>query len=192
MESRMSVKNMRFCIFCGQPLAHDKSGDECAHSYNPPSQILIPCRALYHDADWLLYTVDNEIKSVYINKQDFSEKHSPIGSGGIVLRDPQIIFKSWELKSVESIVQFLSQEQNINSSVTLEIITLLWHINDLFIGQSSIWSIDDLYFQNNCPQLPLVRISNFVDLIDKYGDLEMSKILNYVYLHGRFEAKVQF
>ena len=60
----MSISTMRFCIFCGVPSLHDSPTHECAHTYKPPTEVLIPCRTLYHEAEWLLYTVDNEIQSV--------------------------------------------------------------------------------------------------------------------------------
>jgi hypothetical protein len=192
LGKKLSINTARFCVYCGQPSLHDKPNDQCAHSYKPPKQYLIPCRALYHDAEWLLYTVDNEIQSVYYDTQDFSDKHSPVGSGGIVLRNPQIIFKSWELKSVDAIIQFLTQEHNLNSNTSLELITLLWHLNDLLIGQSPAWRIEDLYFEDNCPKLPITNKKEILSLVDKFGELSLTTILNYIFLHGKWEAKVQF
>ncbi|MFW9929506.1 MAG: hypothetical protein ACFFD1_08955 [Candidatus Thorarchaeota archaeon] len=183
---------LKYCVFCGNPSIHDSPSDKCAHEYKLPYQTLIPCRILYHDADWLLYSVRNEIKSVYLTKQDYTAKQTPVGSGGIVLRNPQIIFKSWELKSVDSIIQFLSHEHNLSSELSLDIITVLWHVNDLLIGQSDNWSINDIFFIENCPKLPLIKKTKILEMLDEIGSVPVTQLFNYIYLHGHWEAKVPF
>jgi hypothetical protein len=187
----MSSTKIRFCIYCGKPSPQDKPTDECAHSYKSAKQMLSLCKLLYEDASWVLYTVENEILSVYMVSSDFMGEYAPVGSGGIVLRNPQIIFKSWQLQNAPAILQFLGSEFNLNPETSLEIISLLWHLNDLLVGQSSAWPIEDLFFIENCPTISLNQVV-ICPLLDKFGELQMSSILKYCILHGQWDAKNHF
>ena len=186
----MSLKKTRFCIFCGQAAKFDSPADACAHEYHYPLQVFLPCRALYHEeANWFLYTVDNQVKTVFMDRQELNTKSQvSIGTGGIVLRDPQLIFKSWELKNAEKILQYLSVEFDISSTVGLELISIFWHFNDLFASQTSAWSIDDIYFEDNCPKLPLIENSILMEILDKLDEHNVTDLLKLIYIHGRWEA----
>ena len=179
------------CIFCGQPSLQRKSTDTCAHDYKPPLQLLVPCPRLYMDADWILYTVDNEAKSVFIEKKDFKSPFILVGSGGIVLREIQLIYRSWQLQNIDAITQYLTNQYELTIEDTNEFIKILQNINTLMTAQSSAWSYDDLVFKDNCPTLPINRLK-LMQIIDGLGNIPISKLLSEVVLHGQCDSKFHF
>ena len=179
------------CIFCGQPALQNKPTDTCAHDYKPPLQLLVPCPRLYMDADWILYTVNNEAKSVFIEKKDFKSPFVLVGSGGIVLREIILIFRSWQLQNIDAITKYLINQYKLNIDDASEFIKILHHINDLMAFQSTAWSFDDLVFKDNCPTLPLNRLP-LLQIVDNLGNIPISKLLTEVVLHGQWDSRHHF
>src|SRR3990170_8421294 len=103
----MPLQKMTYCVHCGLSIKDEKSvPSNCLHLNRLARQLLIPCSTLYKDVDWILYTVDDDRYSVFLSKKE-SIFPQMIGYGGIILRNPSIVFKTWQLENVQQISLFL-------------------------------------------------------------------------------------
>ena len=114
-----------------------------------------------------------------------------IGYGGIILRNPSIVFKTWQLENVQEISLFLKTKFDIGQEQAYEFLSILWHLNGLVSAQSDEWSLDDIPFSDDCPILPLMRIE-VLDLVDSLGSLPITSLLKLCYLHGQWDSLNHF
>jgi hypothetical protein len=178
---------------CGHPSTHDSPKDHCEHIYKPPLEFLKPCERLYGvDVDWVIWTVDNDEQTVFVDSPEFNSVLQFVGKGGIVLRDPQIILKSWPLSDTVNLMKYLNQQYDMSDDEATQIIIILQTIDDLIIAAGDAWPYSELVFrkEDDCPGLRLVSgTTAYLEIVDKLGKFSVSKIMNDIVLHGNWGAK---
>lgn len=181
----------KYCINCGHPTVHDSLDLICDHIYRPPLEFLIPCRKLYRDADWCIWSIDNKAQSVYVDSSDHNGDMVQIGTGGIVLRKIELIIKSWPLTDTDSLMTYLNQQYNISEQEGTQLFIILKSIHDLILAAGTTWPYSEITFReiDGCAGLRLASLP-FLETVDQLGKLPISKILNEIVLHGQWGAKI--
>ena len=179
---------LKYCIKCGHPTVHEDI--ICEHIYRAPLEFLIPCRKLYRDADWCLWTIDDKAQSVFVDSADHDGEMTQIGIGGIVLRNIELIVKSWPLADTENLLTYFNQQYNMSEQETTQIFVILQSIHNLILAAETTWPYSEIIFRDidGCAGLRLAKLP-FLETVDQLGKLPVTKILNEIVLHGQWGAE---
>lgn len=190
-----SPEEQRYCIKCGQVTILDSPTDVCNHTYSNYVELLRPCEALYGaEVNWFLYTIDDDQRTVFVDALDFSGPLQRVGTGGIVLREPQMIVRKWPLNDPENVALFLKTEYKLSEEEATQTIDILIAVNKILSASSSsnLIPYDQLEFsENGCPTHHL-RHSAFLEVVDQLGSVPVSKVINEIVLHGQWDARYRF
>ena len=179
-----------FCINCGVISYRKETQKGCNHAFKKPLEFFIPCVELYgkENIEWVLYTVDDKVQTVYIDSADFTGPRQNVGMGGIALRNFRLVFQNCFLNDPK-IFSVIKEQLNLeDDSKTKEILRVLSYLEELYRNFGLHYLAD---FSFNNPLYPSLSIeqSPFMKFIDLTGAVKFKEIFKHVAVHGQWGAQ---
>lgn len=184
------MSDNEFCINCGVINYRETTQKGCNHVFKKPLEFFIPSIELYgkETIEWVLYTVDDKVHTVYIDSADFTGPRQNIGIGGIALRNFRLVFQKTFLNDPK-IFDLIKTAFNIDDDTkTKEVLRLLSYLEELY-RNNGIWSLSDFNFNN--PFYPGLVLENspFMEFLDITGTIKLADIFKNLAVHGQWGAK---
>ncbi len=185
------LSDNEFCINCGVINYREVTQKGCNHLFKKPLEFFIPSIELYgkDNIEWVLYTVDDKVHTVYIDSADFTGPRQNIGIGGIALRNFRLVFQKVFLNDPK-IFDLIKTALKIDDDIkTKEILRLLSYLEELY-RNIRVWALSDFIFTN--PFYPSLNLENspFMQFLDITGTIKLAEIFKNLAIHGKWGAKM--
>lgn len=179
-----------FCINCGVSKNRIQAQSDCNHVFKKCIEFFIPSIELYgkEKIDWVLYTVNDEKQSVYIDSADFTGPRQKVGTGGIALRNLRLVYKNYLLNDLK-IFTVLKEQLKIDDKQAKEVLRLLSYLEELY-RNVDIYVLNDFNFKENAPYPSLkIEDSPLMQFLDISGTVKYAEMFKDIQVHGQWGAK---
>ena len=184
------LSDSEFCINCGVINYREATQKGCNHIFKKPLEFFIPCVELYgkENIEWVLYTVDDKVQTVYIDSVDFTGPRHNVGLGGIGLRNFRLVFQKCFLND-PIIFDLIKEHLKITDDTKVkETLRLLSYLEELF-RNTRVWALNDFIYTN--PFYPSLTLENspYMQFLDLSGSIKYAEIFKNIAVHGKWGAK---